>query len=281
MEDNKAIIEGIIKGAFERVSGATDNEKSHLIFPHYRSGAVRVSEQELRFAFVEELRTVAPQWYYAVEVPTDSRYYFKNRQLQVVRDGGVACYVENGQKTNDPIVDKNGKKSAGQSGNFDLVVYEDKEGKKPIALIEFKGKNPTNDETSFKKDYLKLKNGKEGNGKSTLRYFLQIVDLSEREEEIREQIRGKIMKANDVEGSERVEYRCCDVKKGDVTDKILKKIAILRGLAQPLPQNDTPRTELWLLKTKTSRVWKNRSSSICTSARITPSCPTANSKSPT
>lgn len=48
-----------------------------LVFPTYRGGALRVSEQEARFAFVEALG--AGPLLYAVEAPTSKRYQFSGQ----------------------------------------------------------------------------------------------------------------------------------------------------------------------------------------------------------
>lgn len=213
MEDNKAIIEGIINGAFKRVRDAYskgENKKTRLIFPNYQhtkdkdgNGKLRVSEQELRFAFVESFNEKAPQgWHYAVEVPTKGYYNFSG---------------------DEPVVAEQGK---GQSGNFDLVIYGDSGDY--VALIEFKA-NPSRGK-SFKKDYLKLKNKNEGDGGQTLRYFLQIVDLSARSDRNTEisKIKRKIEVAKTVKGDQSVVYRCCDVNENEVTKEI-------EGNLQPTP----------------------------------------------
>ena len=53
--------------------------KSRLIFPKKSDGTIRVSEQELRFIFVEQLNEyVRKNWdvYYSVETPTEYNYRF-------------------------------------------------------------------------------------------------------------------------------------------------------------------------------------------------------------
>lgn len=50
-----------------------------LVFPRYRNGSVRVSEQEARFAFVEALCQRPLR--YSVEVPTSKLYTFKGKTL--------------------------------------------------------------------------------------------------------------------------------------------------------------------------------------------------------
>ena len=115
---------------------------SRLIFPKKHSG-IRVSEQELRFVFQEQLYAYinnleqnGQQWdvYYSVETPTENKYSLSG----------------------------NGERSA----NIDLVLYA---AGVRIALIEFKALNPG--EYEHMKDTFKLRNEP---GES-LRYFVEIV----------------------------------------------------------------------------------------------------------
>ena len=53
--------------------------ESRLIFPRYRKGGLRVSEQEARFAFVEALCRGSLRYSYSVEVPTIKRYSFSDK----------------------------------------------------------------------------------------------------------------------------------------------------------------------------------------------------------
>ena len=116
-------------------------KESRLVFPRYslkhkddmeRKAKTRVSEQELRFAFVEQFNKICEKenwpYYYSVETPTDKRYVFS-------------------QEIEPQIAEKN----KGVSGQFDLVVYNDK-GER-ICCIEFKaGMSPVKE---FAKDFLK------------------------------------------------------------------------------------------------------------------------------
>ena len=126
-------IEEIADETFKRLSGnnPTTSTNGGIIFPKYRSCATRVSEQEMRFAFVEEMRRECPDWYYSVETPTDKKYLFK----------GEPCIVPE-------------EEEGGQSAQFDLTIYEDSKGDKVLAHIEFKAHNP--DIHEMKKDFLKL-----------------------------------------------------------------------------------------------------------------------------
>lgn len=158
-KDNKEIILDIISEAFKHVKNAYDlsnepnsSKDSRLIFPKRRDESIRVSEQELRFAFVEEFlnNEEAKDWYYAVEVPTKIKYDFSDKETPKVADEGK-----------------------GQSASFDLVIYaKDGSAFNPIALLEFKAGNPT--EFAYHKDLAKLENEKEGDNE-VLRFFIEIV----------------------------------------------------------------------------------------------------------
>ena len=129
-------IEEIADVAFERLLKVYESKtEGGIIFPKYthgqNKGKLRVSEQEMRFAFVEEMRSKYPNWYYSVETPTDKKYLFK----------GEPCIVPE-------------EEEGGQSAQFDLTIYEDSKGDKVLAHIEFKAHNP--DIHEMKKDFLKL-----------------------------------------------------------------------------------------------------------------------------
>jgi hypothetical protein len=139
--------------------------RSRILFPMKRGEygknrnktnkpGVRISEQELRFIFVEQLNieigSNGSNWdvYYSVETPTIKKYYFKK---------------------NPPRCDKDG-----QSANFDLVIHNSFFER--IALIEFKANNP--DIHDYQKDFVKLTNKDEKGEKNNdiLRYFIQFVE---------------------------------------------------------------------------------------------------------
>ena len=162
----KNIIDQIIAEAFETVQKMYSNKEcNHIIcdssvaqiFPQYSSkrnysdeNMTRVSEQELRFAFVDVLKKhcTGGKMFYSVETPTEGKYRFPKDDLP-------------------RIDDENGK-----SGNFDLVIHN--ENLKRICLIEFKANYPS--ERSFQKDFLKLANKKEDkDDTSVLRYFIHMV----------------------------------------------------------------------------------------------------------
>ena len=153
MENHKKHLEAVIENTLSKLNSLYHRdggglENTRLIFPRYWvtkegervEGELRVSEQELRFMFVEELNKYCDahsEWevYYSVETPTSNSY-------QLTGEGQ-------------------------QSGCIDLCIH----GKdfKRIALIEFKALNPS--EHAHAKDAFKLKYEIEGE----FRYFIEIV----------------------------------------------------------------------------------------------------------
>lgn len=191
---HKEHIENVINRTFEIIKKVYDNQQelngikvkgsgSRIIFPLKRDKETRISEQELRFIFVEQLNNeIEENWdiYYSVETPTRDTYYFKG---------------ENPDRKDD-----------GQSANFDLVIHDS--NLKRIALIEFKANNP--DEHEYKKDFAKLNNVKEGDG--LLRYFIEIIKASDNG--TFKNIHGKI------QGNESI-FRCYTLDgKGEITNNI-------------------------------------------------------------
>ena len=130
--------------------------QSRLIFPRrgrgeynngeYKEGKpnspiTRVSEQELRFAFIEQFIKkcgVDFPFFYAVETPTDKRYVFSTGD----NTPRLAVLGQNGIKG----------KQEGTSGNFDVTIH-DKKGNR-VCWIEFKAGMPK--PKDFSKDILKL-----------------------------------------------------------------------------------------------------------------------------
>lgn len=173
-EELKEVIDAIINNTFTRLenvylkhkegfnnAGLPLENESRLVFPAYyydekgekKVKGTRISEQELRFAFVEEFNSYCREnnkrvnnknLFYSVETPTKDTY------------SGFS---------DDPKIDPNGR-----SGEFDMVIYD--ENLTRGCLIEFKANNA--DEVDHKKDFLKLDND-EGDNESVLRYFIEIV----------------------------------------------------------------------------------------------------------
>lgn len=164
-EKLKSRIDEIIELAFKRVQYAYDNNKetkpnensehkTRLVFPSYSNNKPRISEQELRFCFVEAFNEYVVKeklpLYYSVETPTREKYIFSDK--------------------NNPKPDTDGR-----SGEFDLVVFELEDGRmKRRCLIEFKANNAS--QKSHDKDFCKLNNEKEYKKDVLLRYFIELID---------------------------------------------------------------------------------------------------------
>lgn len=151
--EHKDHINIIIGNTLEKLNSLYHREGSglsstRLIFPRYWKtqgeqrveADLRVSEQELRFMFVEELNRycdVHREWevFYSVETPTSNSYKLSGDGLQ--------------------------------SGCIDLCIHD--KNLKRIALIEFKALNPSDHDHA--KDAFKLRYEIEGE----LRYFIEIV----------------------------------------------------------------------------------------------------------
>ena len=174
---SKEAIEKVIARAFTKVQEAyeaderTTERSTLLVFPRYTHSAcstklrTRMCEQELRFAFAEALceEFRGTDLSYSIETPTQGRYLLSvsNTSTQHGLNDQLPCISE-----------------YGESGCFDLVIYE---GKDIAYLIEFKARNPKIEQ--YAKDLLKLSNpiedGKEGTGNAH-RYFIQLVESSDR-----------------------------------------------------------------------------------------------------
>ena len=148
MKSNHEHIEQIIENTFEVLKEVHSKQKegynqypsgnkSRIIFPQYSNGETRLSEQELRFIFVEQFNKYCDNklsWFYSVETPTEHKYIFSER----------------GVKNSNPNMTDN--KGEGQSAMVDFAIHD--ETLKRIALVEFKALNPH--KLSFIKDFKKL-----------------------------------------------------------------------------------------------------------------------------
>lgn len=169
----KNIIDEIVKDAFKRIEYAYQHQcepsvkipttideeretKTRLVFPRYtkskkgKNGKTRISEQELRFAFIEAFNAYCENekiedLYYSIETPTENRY---------------------SDFSSNPHRDDR----SGRSGEFDLVIFKKENAvMKRSCLIEFKAKNAT--EIDHWKDLLKLK----AEGSDILCYFIEVL----------------------------------------------------------------------------------------------------------
>lgn len=164
--NNQEHIENVIKRSYDILQKVYELQQenaprkniqdsgSRILFPTYRNGNTRFSEQELRFIFVEQLNIEITEhkWdvFYSVETPTKYRYKFKDEITpQVYKD-----------------------ENKGQSAQFDLVIHDNRFNR--IALIEFKANNASI--AHHDKDFLKLK---EEGSDSVMTYFLEVVKSSD------------------------------------------------------------------------------------------------------
>ena len=127
-------IEELIEKSFNDLIKAitTDGTSSQLIFPCYRDGNERRSEQELRQIFlrnVEEDKT----YFYSVETPTKLVYCISNSEQPIGKEN---------HETGDHH----------RSGNYDVTLYSENKIESLVTCIEFKHRNSK----SICKDLLKL-----------------------------------------------------------------------------------------------------------------------------
>ena len=210
---NKEHVKKIIAQTFEVIKKVYDTQKeefgnssefcesgSRIIFPkysvRYRNGETRISEQELRFIFVEQFNKYCENnsWnaYYSVETPTEEKYIFSKK----------------GDKNCPHKVD--GEGNGGQSAMIDLSIHDDKFER--IALIEFKALNP--EESAFDKDFCKL-----NNEPTRLTFFIMIVKSHDNG------TITNIHKKIESKGAE-TEFYCYDLEKGeDISKKIIDGIS--------------------------------------------------------
>lgn len=159
-------------------SGIANSHKSgsRLIFPRYsktyRDGKRRISEQELRFVFIEQFNKYCEEtgWdaYYSVETPTEWKYRFSGEA--------------NPHKTEG---------DDGQSAMVDVCIHNNQGSR--VCLVEFKAGNP--EKFCYIKDLVKLK--EEG----PLGFFVQF--LEKQDSATWENINGKI--CDDLKG---INYVC-------------------------------------------------------------------------
>ncbi len=190
-EEIKKHVDAIIKDSFDRLQYAYPCSKpkdskhpSRLIFPKYRRGELRISEQELRFSFVEafiqycndpEKHPEVKDWHYSVETPTREIYSFSGGEPRVITE-------DNGKKYIKPEDQHRGFKS----GNFDFVIHNANNVR--ICLIEFKGdcRSPKD----YYKDFEKLIYDMKNDLNNVVRYFIQIVESQESIDKITEKLKG-------------------------------------------------------------------------------------------
>ena len=215
MEDEivKNHIDVIITNTFNTISevyrtqmenqkiGTYNNNSSRIIFPLKRESKdkkeeFRISEQELRFVFVEEFnKYCSKKWdaYYSVETPTSKRYDFSNKEMP--------CKVDYPN---------------GQSAMVDFSIFLKEQDKLTrVALIEFKALNP--DKQSYMKDYVKLLNEDQ-----KFVYFIMIVKSANDRtiKSIAEKIKASYDNAG-LDTEKKVEFRCLDLGTGKEISEII------------------------------------------------------------
>ena len=120
---------------------------SRIIFPCYSFAECRISEQELRFVFIEQFNKYCKEtgWdaYYSVETPTEWKYRFSGEDKP--------------HKTEE--VD-------GRSAMVDVCIHDNKGVR--LCLIEFKAGNP--EASSYLKDLVKLSEERQ------LGFFVQLLE---------------------------------------------------------------------------------------------------------
>lgn len=196
----KTIIE-VYRTQKENRKIVTNNNSSRIIFPLKRESKdnkeeFRISEQELRFVFVEEFNKYCSEnWdaYYSVETPTSKRYDFSNKENP--------CKVDY---------------SEGQSAMVDFSIFLKEQDKLTrVALIEFKALNP--DKQSYMKDYVKLLNEDQ-----KFVYFIMIVKSAKdrTSKSIAEKIKASYDNAG-LDTEKKVEFRCLDLGTGKEISEIV------------------------------------------------------------
>lgn len=204
--DIKNIINEITTKTFDVLKKVYANQKegceftqcdngSRLIFPHYstvyRDGETRISEQELRFVFIEQFNAYCAEnnlkLFYSVETPTEYKYTFTD-------------------KNNPHKDDENG-----QSAMVDLCIHNEKLER--IALVEFKALNT--DEFCYEKDFCKL-NEEKGANPELETFFIMMVKKSDTG------TYGNIRKKIENKGEHTV-FRCYDLEAGKEITSMIEK----------------------------------------------------------
>ena len=132
-------IEKLIEKSFNDLIKAitTDGTSSQLIFPCYRDGNERRSEQELRQIFLRNVEEDSDKTYfYSIETPTKYVYCISNSEKPIVKEN---------HETDD------GYKSA----SWDVTLYTENKIESLASCIEFKHSNP-DEKSGICKDFLKL-----------------------------------------------------------------------------------------------------------------------------
>lgn len=190
---------------------------SRILLPKYSehrkpSEKDRISEQELRFIFVEQFNKECAKedcdLYYSVETPTDKSYVFNED------NGGpkVVAPEEEGE---------------GVSARIDLAIMAKDAGNfKRIALIEFKAHNP--DVNDYRKDICKLINEEWEDNPDCLKYFIQVINVKNEQRTWNNIENKKITAIDDLKEKDKkeneysIEYRCFNLNSMNLKQGIIK-----------------------------------------------------------
>lgn len=136
----------IIQSSFAYLQSCVDSGEGRLFIPSTGEDSIRISEGEIRSAFIEQFLKdpIFQSYSYSVETPTESSYRFSN---------------ESGKRI--PSIDPSGRR-----GNIDACIMNN--GQR-AAIIEFKANNAGFFEHG--KDFLKLKSE---SGYDLLRFFVEV-----------------------------------------------------------------------------------------------------------
>lgn len=189
-------------------------QHSRLVFPckgGHQDNNVRISEQEFRFAFVEQFNLYCNdeknncKLFYSVETPTRGRYHFPK-----------------GKNVQPEVYDET--EEGGQSAAFDMTLYDDKMQR--VCLIEFKAHNV--DSHDYLKDYAKLRNSVEGD-ENVLRYFINVLKTytDSTIKSINDKISEYPLVEKDEKRSKGIQFKCYVLEpktsKADISDLFICK----------------------------------------------------------
>lgn len=152
MNEFKEKLMHLIEKACRQLAEIADNRecdgKCHIHVP-LKDGEQRISEQELKYVFLELfVKCDDMQGYtYSVETPTEKNYKFSDGSKNVTPECGI-----------------------GRRANIDVVIFKENTR---VAMIEFKSGN--SDEHSHAKDFIKLE--KEP-GNDLIRIFVELYKSS-------------------------------------------------------------------------------------------------------
>jgi hypothetical protein len=127
---SKKVLERLLKMDSERAGGSS---KEKFIFPKKNGGDDRISEQELRFLFVEEfVKLSSKDFFYSVETPTEKKYKFGDTYADI--------------RTDD----------TGRSASIDMSVFKRDSNNKYNRILNIEFKNENVPSFNIGKDILKL-----------------------------------------------------------------------------------------------------------------------------